>query len=260
MAALTRSEVAYGFSQSLLGVLEPIIARRNPTSADKAALGTPWINKVNNTYYVCTSVTNNAAFWAAGAAAPANLVAAGFITAGTTLTSGTNLVVGTTAVIGTGLTVTAGNGTLSNGNLVINHDVKGITWVGGSSIIEDAAKLEIESGAGMSLTCAAAASLEVVLGDALGATALQVFDSALALASYITSNGDVYGTQISAAGDDAGIAATNSLTGIVNGDPISTGVASIKNTTAVATTNAGWIKMYVGVTPVWVPYFDAEVA
>ena len=367
MPAKVTTETAYGFSQALLGVNEPIIARRDPTTADKASVGTPWINKVGNTYFVCTSVTNNAAFWAAGAASPANIVTAGFITAGTALTSGTTLTVGTTATIGTGLTVTAGgltitaggetitaggltltagDITLTAGSITAATDNQGFVLANGASIISNGDDINIlGDAAGDVVTIlgdAAGADAVVVLnsalgqlfqlnslgvstfaadvtitlgdinilngnvdfdtigngisfkntasitdgpnnivieakagsggvtlklGDAAGATALSMTDSADAEVLNIDSDGVVEASgslqalvlRASDAGD-SGLANTNSFTGLTNASAISTGVGSIKMTTAVAVDNAGFIKCYVGATPVWIPYFDAQVS
>lgn len=56
--------VAYGFSQSLLDVPNmPIIAQRDPTSNDKAVLGTLWINQQTNGVFIITSIVDNMAHW-----------------------------------------------------------------------------------------------------------------------------------------------------------------------------------------------------
>ena len=66
---------------------------------------------------------------------------------------------------------------------------------------------------------------------------------------------DLSGLQVFATGDTSGgIAATTSLTNVVN-TAISTGTLAIKSTTANPGNSAGFIKMYVGTTVVFVPYF-----
>lgn len=58
--------VAYGLSQALLNVFpSPIIALRDPGTGDKAQLGTVWVNKVDDTGFLLTSIVNNAAHWEA---------------------------------------------------------------------------------------------------------------------------------------------------------------------------------------------------
>lgn len=57
-------DVAYGFSQALLGVpSKPILAQRSPTTNDKAQIGTMWINQVANTVFFLTSIVDNVATW-----------------------------------------------------------------------------------------------------------------------------------------------------------------------------------------------------
>lgn len=57
-------DVAYGFSQALIGVPnKPILAQRNPTTNDKAQIGTMWINQNFNEVYILTSIVDNVATW-----------------------------------------------------------------------------------------------------------------------------------------------------------------------------------------------------
>jgi len=57
-------DVAYGFSQALLGVpSKPILAQRNPTTNDKAQIGTTWINQFLNKVFIITSIVDNVANW-----------------------------------------------------------------------------------------------------------------------------------------------------------------------------------------------------
>lgn len=64
MSVSQPGNVAYGFSQSLLGVPNsPIIAQRNPTTNDKAAVGTIWINVPGNDPWILTSIVDNVATW-----------------------------------------------------------------------------------------------------------------------------------------------------------------------------------------------------
>ena len=55
---------SYGLTQPLIPVFPaPIISNRAPTTADKAQLGTTWINKPADDYYVITNIVNNLANW-----------------------------------------------------------------------------------------------------------------------------------------------------------------------------------------------------
>jgi hypothetical protein len=64
MSTNYRSQVAYGLSQALIQEPpSPIIAQRAPTTSDKAAYGTIWVNQVTNTSYVLTSIESNISNW-----------------------------------------------------------------------------------------------------------------------------------------------------------------------------------------------------
>lgn len=67
---------------------------------------------------------------------------------------------------------------------------------------------------------------------------------------------DVQARTLFADGDEGtGKASTNALTNVVNAT-LSTGTMTINGTTTNPGSNTGFIKMYVGTTAVWVPYFD----
>lgn len=246
MPAFYKKNDVYGLSQGVLGIIpEPIVSRRNPTAADKAPLGTPWINRLTNAYFVLTSIVGNSATWATGATAAVNFATTG------TLGAGTSLTVGTTATIGTGLTVTAGgiavgaggatisgltdvtgaiqasttitagtgitattgnivatagnlrsvlgdiiatlgNITATEGDVIITHDTNGL-------VLGAAGELN-SNGADTEYTCAATGSFSVTLGDAAGADALNIYDSAPTLVSSIDSNGTATFVDIALAG------------------------------------------------------------
>jgi hypothetical protein len=64
MSVFQPGNVAYGFSQALLGVQgAPIIAQRAPTVNDKAQIGSLWIDQPTNTPYILTSIVDNIATW-----------------------------------------------------------------------------------------------------------------------------------------------------------------------------------------------------
>lgn len=51
--------VAYGLSQPLINEAQlPIVSTRNPTTKDKALIGTTWVNTANNDAFVLTSVVS----------------------------------------------------------------------------------------------------------------------------------------------------------------------------------------------------------
>lgn len=189
MATRVYQNTAYSLGQSPLTNMAPlpIVAKRAPTTADTGyAIGTEWVFVTSNAVYFLTSIANNLANWVlmeagggtgvfasltvtpgpisltgttsintSGAATTTigtggtGAVAIGNATGNTAVTG--SLSTTTTMTAGTGLTVTAGNATLTNGNLVLSTAATKITLPG---------PVNIMSGAG-----APAAGLAVNVGD-----------------------------------------------------------------------------------------------
>lgn len=58
------NQLAYGRTQPEISVFPPpVISNRPPTTADKLVIGSTWVDKANNNYYVLTSIVNNSALW-----------------------------------------------------------------------------------------------------------------------------------------------------------------------------------------------------
>lgn len=100
-------QIAYGFSQPLINVLDSIQSNRAPSVNDKAPITTIWVNKLTNNAYILTSVVNNLANWeslgAAGSATTFNTDAGTAIPASGVI----NVVGGTnTNTVGGGNTIT----------------------------------------------------------------------------------------------------------------------------------------------------------
>jgi hypothetical protein len=126
MAVNNPNQVAYGLSQSLINVFPfPIVSNRNPATSDKSQLGTVWVNKSTNAFYILTSIVANSASWVSvgnGTGIYASLEATtGNITADLgdivatvgNVTAGAAISAGTTITAGTGLTVTAGGAAIT---------------------------------------------------------------------------------------------------------------------------------------------------
>lgn len=145
MSTIPFNQVAYGLTQALIATAPfPIVSKRTPTTADKAQIGTTWIDTVNNQYYVLTSIVSNLANWqllamgagsldqltagdatiATPAAGNINVVGGGATNISTTAAGSTMTVsvisspsfAGHTTVA-TGLTATTGNIVASAGNI-----------------------------------------------------------------------------------------------------------------------------------------------
>lgn len=64
MSNITRSNVSYALNQPLnLDAPYPIVAKRAPTTADKAPIGQEWVFTTSNLVYILTSIVNNLANW-----------------------------------------------------------------------------------------------------------------------------------------------------------------------------------------------------
>lgn len=64
MSVFQPGNVAYGFSQALIGVFPPpILSQRDPTSGDKASIGTIWINETASDPFILVSIVDNVATW-----------------------------------------------------------------------------------------------------------------------------------------------------------------------------------------------------
>jgi hypothetical protein len=69
----------------------------------------------------------------------------------------------------------------------------------------------------------------------------------------------IAGTTLQADGDTPGTVSTNSISGVKNANVLSSGALTILGTTATSGTNTGFIKIYVGATAFYVPYFSAAL-
>jgi len=170
--------------------------------------------------------------------------------------NGTDLILGTVVGSGTttiesgglgitagGLTVTAGGLTVTAGGLTVTAG--GLTVTAGDTTSVDTKGLKlgadqdislIHNGTNMVVTCGT--------GDVTVATGanIDVADDVRCRTAFV--DGD----------EGTGVASTVALTNVTN-TSLSSGVLSIKGTTANTGDNAGFIKVYVGTTVAYLPYF-----
>lgn len=158
MAYNTKRDAVYGLEGVLNLIGNPKIAKRAPTTKDKAPNGKLWVDIVNHASYVCCGTASNSTYWSVTAltdpgavnvaglltAAVGLVVTAGGITsggnvdvtgtilastsigAGTSLAAGTTITAGTTVTAGTGITATTGNITATNGEFISTVATKGL--------------------------------------------------------------------------------------------------------------------------------------
>lgn len=240
--ATTRQQnrTAYGLSDPLLGVPSfPIIAKRAPTSSDKALVGTMWVDTVGLAAYVLVSTAGGTSNWldtGGGSGVFTSItVTPGNITAtlGNIIASvgdidaiAGNINAGATITAGTGITSTTGNISASAGNVTAGAAIIATTTVTGTTgVTATSGNVTASSG-----------NVVATLGNV---TAL---------------SGNVTALTIYASGDSGGVASQNALTNAVNITQ-GAGVGTVLLTGATSRNNTGFIKMYVGATAVFVPYF-----
>lgn len=116
-------QVAYGLSQPLINVFAaPIVSSRAPTTADKAPIGTLWIEPSTQNAWILVQIANNLANWS-------NIEGGAGDFSSITVTTGPNSILGTTNInnSGSGVTTigTGGTGAVNIGNATGNTSVTG---------------------------------------------------------------------------------------------------------------------------------------
>lgn len=155
--------IDYGLTQALQQVFPtPIVAKRAPTTNDKAPIGQLWVQPVNtsgsavNSAWILTSIISNSANWesvSGGAGSFTTVTSSGNITSTAGNISATigSVSAGSTIAAGTGLSTAAGNITASDGNVVIST---------AGTFLQLPGPVNINSGAG-----APAGALALHIGD-----------------------------------------------------------------------------------------------
>lgn len=116
--------MAYGLSQPLINEAQPpIVSTRNPTTNDKALIGTSWVNTSSNEAFILTSIVSNSATWesiSGGSGTFSSLT----VTTGPVSLAGITTLGGTLALSSTGPQVLFGAGAPSisapQGSLYLN--------------------------------------------------------------------------------------------------------------------------------------------
>lgn len=134
-----KRNAAYGLSNALQSLPQnSVIALRAPTSADRAEIGTFWINTATNTVYCLTSIVANVATWSTSPASGVGTFTTVTITGGVGTVLDVQL--GNVVVTSGDLDVTAGNVSIG-GNLAVVGNVT----VTGDFDITDTASISLTS-------------------------------------------------------------------------------------------------------------------
>lgn len=244
----SRRNVAYGLSQPLIVVgVEPIISQRAPTANDKAPFGTIWIDQPNNDGYVITSIVGNNATWigiGGGAGSFTDITVTGTITAGGTISTTTGDITADAGNITATLGNVSGAGLIATTNniVAVANDIRAIV----GDIFTDPGAGDINSGNNMT----AAQNITATAGDITASAG----DIIATLGNIEALAGDIVGQSVFAAGDSGGTASTTGLTNVVDNTQ-GAGTLSILSSSANPGNNAGFLKIYVGATVAYVPYF-----
>lgn len=114
-----RQNVSYGLSQALIGVpAAPVISNRAPTTADKAELGTIWVNKTTDISYILSKVSAGTSTWYAVTTEGAAVTAVSFTATTGDITATAGNIVATAGNI----TASVGDITATLGNIVAGVD------------------------------------------------------------------------------------------------------------------------------------------
>lgn len=255
---------AYGLSDALLDVFpRPYASTRNPTTADKAQIGTLWVNKSTNDFFVLTSIVSNQATWSSPSngsgvftsleATTGNITAdlgdivatAGNVTAGAAVNAGTD--VNATGTVNAGTSITAGANITAAGDITSSSGdiaaTAGNISAGGSIT-------------GVSLT-ATSGDIVATVGNivaTLGNLTVAAGDITVTAGGVDASAGSIIGGSLEAHDDLGGTVGNTTFTNAVN-TSLSSGTLAIKSTTANPGNSAGFLKIYVGSTTAYVPYF-----
>jgi len=263
MSFIQKKNNLYGFEAPLSNLpVEPIISLRIPTTHDFASLGRLWIVPSLNEAFVITSIVSNVANWELLATSgPSGNFTSLAVTPG--LSSLSALTQVGTALInasGAGVTTigTGGTGAVNIGNATGGVAITGATGITGASTLVGTALINA-SGAAVT-TIGTGGTGAVHIGNATGNTTVLgtlAVTGAITSTLSITASQAVVGLQVIATGDlGNGFAAETSLTNasVVAGGT-SAGMKVQTSAGAGVTASAGFLKLYLGVTPIYVPYW-----
>ena len=266
-----------GFGSRPETVEIPVVAQRDPGANDyQYPIGKRWINDVANNEWSLTSVTTfngiTTAVWTVSASG--SLLLSTITTQDATVVVPTN---GNINLSGSGSTTTVGSGSTATVELtgLTNHAVlvgagtttitklavgaTGTVLTGTTAADPAFAALGVNSGltshgvlvgeGNSAIAATAAGTTGTVLAGSTGAD--PAFTANPSVTS-LTASANVSGASITATGDGGGTASTIQLSN-VDSVTISTGVGSVKMSSANSATNTAWIKIYIGASAFWIP-------
>lgn len=245
---INKENVVYGLENVLQNVApQPIKSRREATTADRAAIGTTWINQTNDSYAVLTNIAANQSTWqkyptgsgpydlnaetirlhATDAGDPtAILIEANAAGSGVNIYGHDNVDILSTANVN----VNAGTGTINIGNVPllpvantinIGNALSHVNINGGpASIImtTDDGEISLSSGTGaINIGTDAAAAKTITIGNVTGATGLVLNSGTAGIQMASTGAGDItLNSSDTVLIDSAGVLELNSSAGVIS--------------------------------------------
>lgn len=215
MSNITRANVSYSLNQPLnLDAPYPIVAKRAPTTADKAPIGQEWVFTTSNAVYFLTSIVNNSANWTLVTTGGAGVFSSLTVNPGPTnlSTVGNGAVNIGNAANTAAVTITVGTGNFSvvgGGNTIgIGNDVAANTVTIGSTVGASSTTINAGTGA-IFLQAAGAVGVATASGTAASPTATVVINKRVGQANYTGFTTAAAATQVFVITNSA-ILATNS--------------------------------------------------
>lgn len=250
--------INYGFSQPLNQAFPiPVIANRAPTANDIGyPLLTLWDDKPANAVFILTSVASGAATWL-------DLTGAGGAGVFTSLlvNPGPTIIVGNTSVNTAGAGTTDIAGTTSTGDVTVGFGSGTVHIGGGTGAVDigsDTGNVTIGTNSSSGIITVGAGTGATVIGSGGGSTTIGTIAGGTGVVGALTVTGGSAGATLYSTGDLGGFAAETGITNVNVPVAGGTGAFTLTSTSGAGTgTNAGYIKAYVGTTPIFIPYFLA---
>ena len=177
-------KISYGLTQALINVFPaPIVSKRAPTTADKAPIGSVWVNTVTNSVYILSSVANNMANWVSTSGGSGSFSSLTVNPGDVNVTAGNVNIVAGSLNVETGGILSESDITTSgaNAHLILND---GSAFIGNFTNTASASSVSFQKDRGNSPITPQV----IVTGDALGLINFEGYDGTeYVVASQITS-------------------------------------------------------------------------
>lgn len=218
-----RRYVGYGLTQSLTDLApRPIVAQRDPTSADKAEIGTTWVNYDQDSVWVLASIKNGLATWTTSPASGVGVFTSVDITTGDLHLMGTpgDIIVDQgDLILSNGNALVSGNLTVTGDfNLTGDFDIVSADQISFTSSFNGASAITLEATAGgIDILASGASAGEDIVIASTGSSVHISASEAAADAIVLSASNAAGGVQIDAGSAGLSFGAVNGPIAIVSG-------------------------------------------